>query len=144
MFNKKKERIKILVVEDDALLARVLGESLSSADFEVEIVANGLEALDAAKKFGQRFIILDLILPGLHGFGVLQQFKSDEIVKDVPVAVLSNLNSPADVKSVKALGAENYFIKANTEMKQIIQFVKAHLKKKPDTGSTVARSKSRT
>lgn len=129
MFNKKKEQLKVLIVEDDALLARVLGESLSAADFEVEIVANGLEALDAAKKFNPRYILLDLILPGLDGFGVLEQLKGDDMVRDVPVAVLSNLNSPADIKSVKALGAEDYFIKANTEMKQIIQFVKSRIKK---------------
>lgn len=129
MFGKKKEKIKILVVEDDSLLARVLGESLTAADFEVEVVVNGLEALDVAKKFNPRFILLDLILPGLDGFEVLKQFKADDTVKDVPVVVLSNLNGPADIKSVKALGAQDFFIKANVEMKQIIGYVKAHLKK---------------
>lgn len=130
MFGKKKTSRKVLLVEDDALLARVLGEKLSTSDFDVEVVGNGLEALDAAKKFNPHFILLDLILPGLDGFEVLKQLKSDEAVKNIPVAALSNLGAPADIKSVKALGAEEYFIKANTEMKHIVDFITTALKSK--------------
>ncbi len=128
MFGKKKNTTKILIVEDDALLAHVLGETLMQEKFTVEVVENGLEAIDEAKKFKPHFILLDLVLPGLDGFEVLKQFKAEDTLKDIPVVVLSNLNDPADIKSVKALGATDYFIKANTEMKQIVQMVKSRLK----------------
>lgn len=128
MFEKKKETKKILLIEDDALLARVLGEVLMREKFRVEIVKNGFEAFDVAKKFMPHYILLDLILPGLDGFEVLKKFKADDAIKNIPVSVLSNLSEPSDIKSVKALGVEEYLVKANTEMKQIVQLIKLRLK----------------
>jgi len=128
-FNKKKEnKKKVLVVEDDALLARVLTDALKKGDLEVVNVMNGNDALESAKKFQPNIILLDLILPGLDGFGVLGQLKADEKTKNIPVAVISNLGDVGDVKSAKALGAEEYFIKANIELKKIVAYIKKRIK----------------
>lgn len=127
-FGRKKENKKILVVEDDALLAKVLIDSLGAEGFEALNVNNGLEAFNEAKKFKPDLVLLDLILPGIDGFEVLKQLKGDNETKKVPVFVLSNLDSAPDVKSVKALEAEEYFIKANIKMKKIIEAINNRLK----------------
>lgn len=127
MFGKKKKK-KILIIEDDALLAKVLAEGFNAAGFETLNVTDGLVALDSAKKFKPNVIILDLILPGIDGFEVLKQLKSEEETEKIPVVVASNLDSAPDVKSVKALGAEEYFIKANVQLEKIIDFTKKIIK----------------
>lgn len=130
MFGRKKKNItkKILIVEDDSLLAKVMSTTFLAENFEVVTVENGLEVLDAVKKFLPDIIMLDLIIPGIDGFAVLKQLKEDGVTKDIPVAIMSNLGSVGDVKSTKALGADEYFIKANTEIEKIVKYVKAKLK----------------
>ncbi|NCN07572.1 response regulator [Candidatus Falkowbacteria bacterium] len=119
---------KILLVEDDALLAKALMDLLIREDFDVANANNGLQVYDLASKFQPHLILLDLILPGLDGFEVLRQLKDDDKLKTVPVFIISNLDSISEVKSAKALGAEDYFIKANTDMFKIIKAVKARVK----------------
>ncbi len=123
-----KAEKRILLVEDDALLVQVLIHALKEDKFDILNIANGLKVLDAAKKFEPAAILLDLILPGLDGFAVLKQLKEDEKTKHIPVVVISNLGEAADVKSALALGAEEYFIKANTQLEKIINFVKKIIK----------------
>jgi len=115
-------------VEDDAMLANVLLEKLSKNGYEAIAVASGLEVLEKAKTFKPYIILLDLILPGLDGFEVLKQLKNDNETKAIPVFVISNLDSLPDVKSVKALGAEEYFIKANVKIDNIIGAVNKRVK----------------
>ncbi len=117
-----------MIVEDDALLAQILGKSMDAEGLEAEIVENGLDVEERVRKFSPDLIVLDLILPGLDGFAVLEALKQEEKTKNIPVVVVSNLGDVADVKSVKALGALEHFIKANTEMETIVKFVKKVLK----------------
>lgn len=123
-FGKKKKTGKVMVIEDDALLAQVLGKRLQDEGFELMVVGEGLGASAAVLKFMPDVILLDLILPGLDGFEVLKQLKADDKTKNIPVTIISNLGDVGDVKSAKALGAVEYFIKANTELDKIVQFVK--------------------
>lgn len=129
MFGKKKTELKkVLIVEDDSLLLKVLSTGFLAEKFQVATVENGLEVLSSVKKFKPDIILLDLIIPGIDGFAVLKQLKEDDATKDIPVTIMSNLGSEADVKATKALGADEYFIKANTELEKIINFVKSKLK----------------
>lgn len=118
---------KILIVEDDALLLRVLSTTFEDEGFEIETIENGLEAAGAANKFMPHLILLDLLLPGLDGFEVLRQLKEGGTTKNIPVVILSNLENVGDVKSGRALGADEYFIKANTEIHKVVDYVKKKL-----------------
>lgn len=126
---KNKEKKRVLVVEDDALLGKVLEERLKAEGLDVLNVENGLEALDSVKKYKPHIILLDLILPGLDGFEVLRQLNSDKRINKIPVFIISNLDDISDVKSAKALKAEEYFIKANTQMEEIVNSVKKRIGK---------------
>ena len=131
MFGRKKpiKKKKILVIEDDSLLANILINSIVREGFEAFNVLDGLQAIDTAKKLQPDLILLDLILPGLDGFEVLRQLKADNNLKKVPVFIISNLDSISDVRSAKVLGAEEYFIKANTNVKNIVKAVSNRLTK---------------
>ncbi len=129
LFGKKKiPAKKVLIVEDDALLSGVLSKTFLTEKFQVVVVDNGLSVADAVKSFMPDIILLDLIIPGIDGFAVLKQLKGDPKTEKIPVAVISNLGDVGDVKSTKALGADEYFIKSNTEMEKIIKYVKNKLK----------------
>lgn len=127
IFGERKRGKKVLIVEDDALLSKVLAEAFLADKFQVAIADNGLEVESAVRKFTPDIILLDLILPGVDGFAVLKRLKEDAKTKDIPVAVLSNLSDEGDVKSTKALGADEYFIKSNTAMEKIVKYVKNKL-----------------
>ena len=111
-----------------AMLIKVLSKGIKKAGFDTEEVMSGLKVVSAAKKFKPDLILLDIILPGLDGFGVLKLLKSDKTLKKIPVVVLSNLDKPADVISAKALGSVQYIIKANTKIDEIIKIIKKTLK----------------
>lgn len=128
IFGKKKTAKKVLIVEDDSLLSKVLSESFLKENFKVAIVDNGLNVMEMVKSFSPDIILLDLIIPGIDGFAVLKQLKAEAKTEKIPVAVLSNLGDVGDVKSTKALGADEYFIKANTAMEKIVAYVKRKLK----------------
>ncbi len=126
MFEKKptkKQRKTLMIVEDDALLCRALSVAFMSEGYETSCIGNGLDVQESAEKKLPDAILLDLILPGIDGFAVLKQLKSETKTASIPVVIISNLGSAADVKSAKSLGAVEYFIKANSEIKQIIRFV---------------------
>lgn len=128
IFGKKESVKRVLIVEDDAMLSRVLSESLKLEKFKIEVVADGSLVLSEAIKFQPHIILLDLILPGIDGFEVLKQLKEETKTVNIPVVVLSNLNQVSDIKSVKALGADQYFLKATTEIDVITSYIKDKLK----------------
>ncbi len=121
---KQKNKKKVLIVEDDALLAQVLLDKFGREEFETMNVVNGLDVQAKTTQFKPAIILLDLILPGLDGFEVLKLLKADELTKNIPVVVISNLGEESDVRSAKALGAEDYFIKANISLDKLLEKVK--------------------
>lgn len=123
IFNKQKQNRRVLVVEDDAMLARVITESLKEKKIKVLGVVDGLAVMDETIKFAPQVILLDLILPGIDGFEVLKQLKAEPKTANIPVIVLSNLDQPSDVKAVKALGADQFFLKATTKIDTITSYV---------------------
>lgn len=129
MFGRKKpeKNKKVLVIEDDSLLANILMESLAREQFSAVNIKDGLQVMEAAKKFQPDVILLDLILPGLDGFEVLGQLKEDVKLKKVPVFIISNLDSISNVKLAKTMGAEDYFIKASSDIKNILKIIKKRI-----------------
>lgn len=122
-------KIKIVLVEDDQFLARVLIFRLEQEGFNVISVDNGLTAFEIIKKENPDMVLLDLLLPKKNGFEVLQELKSDQSAGRIPVVILSNLGQKTDVDKGMALGAADYLIKANFGIKDVISKIKEHLAK---------------
>lgn len=116
---------KILIVEDEKPLARVMGLKLNSAGYATTTVFSGEEALAILAKEGFDLIILDLVMSKVDGFGVLLKLNEKGI--KTPVIVASNLSQREDMEKAKKLGAVDYFVKSDITLVEIVNKVKRHL-----------------
>ena len=115
---------KVMWVEDDLFLSSLLSKKFSTHGCILEFATTGQGALDAMKKEVPDILILDVMLPGgLDGFEVLRQMKADEVTKNVPVVLFSNLNQEQDVEKGMKLGAARFIIKATVVLDDIIREV---------------------
>lgn len=117
---------KILIVEDEKPIAKAMELKLNSSGFSAKAVGNGEEALSALEKEVFDLLIVDLVMPKLDGFGLLEALKEKGIT--TPIIVSSNLSQDEDFKKAKELGAVDYFIKSNTPISEIIEHVQNILK----------------
>lgn len=119
----------ILLVEDEQFLAKLLKSRLEKeGQLKVIVAQDGLEALKFVKETEFDLILLDLILPKLSGFEILETIHSDPRLQNTPVIIISNLGQESDVTRGQSLGAVEYFIKARVSMEQLIEQVKKFLK----------------
>ncbi len=105
---------KILVIEDDQAMREIINHKLKNEEFEVQTAENGREGAEMVNQFKPDLVLLDLMLPEIDGFGVLKiirESKDSEISK-IPVIVLSNLWSNADILRAKQLEVQAYLVKA--------------------------------
>jgi len=119
---------KILLVEDDNLISSMYKTKFQADGFEVIIAIDGAVALELAKKEKPDIIMLDIILPQLDGFTVLEELKKNATTKSIPVIMLTNLGTTEDKLKGEQLGAADYLVKANFTPAQISQKIKEHLK----------------
>ena len=125
----KSNTMKILIVEDEAALSRVLQEKFQAEGFDAFIAQNGEAALTEAQKVNPDIIVLDLLLPKKDGFEVLGELKADADLKMIPVIVLSNLGEDENIKKAIYLGAADYFVKTQHPINEIIEKVKMQVEK---------------
>lgn len=116
--------MKILVVEDEVVLAKVLKEKFERSGFEVQVAGDGEVALTMARSFMPDIIALDLVLPKKNGFTVLQELKGDLAMKETPIIVVSNLGEDSDIKRAISLGAADYFVKSQHQINEIVEKVR--------------------
>ena len=114
----KSKGKSVLIVEDERPLAHALEMKLQSQGYQTTIATNGECALVELKKNKYALVLLDLIMPVVDGFAVLEGMKSQKI--RVPVIVLSNLGQDEDRAKAKELGAIEYYVKSNTPIAEII------------------------
>lgn len=110
---------KIVVIEDEQILLRALNIELLSNGFEVLSAKDGESGLKLVREEEPELVLLDLILPKMHGFEVLESLKSDETTKKIPVIILSNLGQKSDMKKGLEIGAEDYYVKASTDLSEL-------------------------
>jgi len=123
-----KEKVFVLVVEDDKFLRELLVRKLTSAGFDVQNAIEGKAAFAILEKRKPSIILLDLILPEMDGFEILTHIKADPKNADVPVIILSNLGQKEDTDKALKLGAIDFMVKANFTLDEIVTKVKTVLK----------------
>lgn len=124
---KQESGKTILLVEDDKFLRDLLAARLEQEGFKVLLAIDGKEGLDAAKKELPGLILLDLILPEMDGFEVLEKLKQDNTVSSIPVLVLSNLGQREEIDRAMKLGAVDFMVKAHFTPGEIVQRIKSLL-----------------
>lgn len=121
---------KVLVIEDDQLMAGLLAEKLAKSDFDVRLAGDGEAGMKELEKDLPDIVLLDLILPGMSGFEILAKIKEDEKTKAIPVVILSNLGSREEIDRGLKLGAESYLIKANVLIEEVVKKIQDTIAKK--------------
>lgn len=120
---------QILIVEDDKFLRNLIVRRLEREGFIVEEAVNGKEGLEAVRKHAPHMILLDLLLPDINGFDMLEEMRKDESLAAIPVIVLSNLGQKEEVERAKALGVKDFLIKAKYTPAEVVARMKDALKK---------------
>ena len=118
---------KILLVEDDEALASVYKSRLELEGFDTKGVFNGEEALSAAIAFKPDLILLDAMMPKISGFDVLDILRNTTETADVRVIMLTALSQPKDKERAEALGVNEYLVKSQVVIGDVIERVKFHL-----------------
>ncbi len=118
----------ILIVEDDDFLRSLAVTKLEKEGFVVSTAANGQAGLDILATMTPDVLILDLMLPIISGFDVLRSVKAHEATKNMKVIVFSNLGEQGDIKTCLDLGANDYLIKANFTLDELVEKIKGLLK----------------
>lgn len=118
---------RVLIAEDEKPIAKALHLKLSSSDYEAVVAKNGEEALAKLKEEHFDVLLLDLMMPIVDGFMVLERLKETE--NSIPVIILSNLSQEEDIQKAKELGAKDFFVKSNTPISEVVDYVKNALKK---------------
>jgi len=116
----------VLVVEDEAILLEVLSDRLKEDGWDVKKAANGEEAIEFLFKNPVNLVLLDLLLPKKSGFEVLETIKADAALKDIPVIVLSNLGGDEDIKKAMELGANDYFVKTQHPIGEVLEKIEKY------------------
>lgn len=124
---------KILVVDDEKNIRLVVGKSLEKAGFEVYYAVDGVQAVEKANDINPDLVLLDLRLPKLNGFLVLEALKSDTTTEDIPVIILSALSEEDDVQKAISLGAEDFLVKPISQS-DLLSAVEANIRNEETNG----------
>ncbi len=122
--NMKNKNYKILLAEDDKFISLAYKDGLSRAGYTVIHAENGKKALDLVKKEVPDIILLDVIMPEMNGFEVLEELKKIPKIKKIPVVILSNLGQESDIQKGQELGATDYMIKSNYSLGEVVDKIK--------------------
>lgn len=122
-----QERIKILLVEDDSFLVEMYTTKFELEGFDVVTAEDGSRGLELAQSENPDIILLDILMPKMDGFEVLDSLKKNAKTADIPVVLLTNLGQKDDVKKGFEKGAVGYLIKAHFMPSEVVDKIKAIL-----------------
>jgi CheY-like chemotaxis protein len=114
---------KVLVVDDDRIVADMYRLALSRAGHQVEVANDGLAALKAVSTNRPDIVFLDIRMPHMDGMEVLQNLASVKASRTIPVVMLSNYDEPGLVRQSISLGAKQYLVKAGTNPTELARIV---------------------
>jgi DNA-binding response OmpR family regulator len=118
---------KILIIEDDKFLRELISQKLLKEGYDISEAVDGEKGLKSVQETKPDLVLLDLILPGIDGFEVLSRVKSDPLIAQIPIVILSNLGQKDDIERGLKMGAVDYLIKAHFTPGEIISKIKGIL-----------------
>ena len=118
---------KILLVEDDDALASVYQTRLQAEGFDVRRVPNGEDALAAAIEYKPHLVVLDVMMPKVSGFDVLDILRNTPETAKVKIVMLTALSQDSDKERARSLGADDYLVKSQVVIADVVERIKHHL-----------------
>ncbi|HSR89037.1 MAG TPA: response regulator [Candidatus Udaeobacter sp.] len=124
------KQFQILIIEDDAFLAEIYQKKFEMEGFKVILASNGEKGLADIKKKKPDVVLLEVLLPKMDGFAVLEAAKANSSTKNIPIILLTSLGQKDDVQRGLDSGAADYLIKTHFQPSEIVDKVLAVLPKK--------------
>lgn len=118
---------KVLLVEDDPFMTTLLAEAFTKEEFELQIAANGVEAVKQFQDFRPDALLIDIILPQKSGLEALREIRALPGGANVPAIILSNVEEASYVSQAEQLNVKGYLIKANVQLPEIVAKVREAL-----------------
>jgi DNA-binding response OmpR family regulator len=120
---------KIIIVEDEEILRNLLQKKLSAEGYSVETAENGEEGLIKIRENRPDLILLDIVMPKMGGFEMLEEMQKDESIVGIPVIVVSNSGQPVEIDRAQKLGAGDWLVKTEFDPQEVIDKVIAQIGK---------------
>lgn len=114
---------KILLVEDEEIIISLLQKKLIKEGYEVSVARDGVEGLEKMRKIKPDLILLDIIMPRMEGFEVMEEMQKSEELKKIPVIVISNSGQPVELERAVKLGAKDWLIKTEFDPQEVLDKV---------------------
>lgn len=123
---------KVFIFEDDPSISRLYSQAFKLSGYESKVFFSGEDAENKLLTAKPDVILLDIMMPKVNGFEVLEKIKANILLKDIPVMVLTNLSSlpggEADLEKARSMGAVDVIIKSQTDPKDVVAKAEAAFK----------------
>src|SRR3989344_4304379 len=116
--------MKVLIIDDDPFIVEMYGLKLKEAGYDVQAAPDGKHGLEEIRRGGWDVVLLDVVLPMMDGFEVLETIQREKITHP-PIILLTNLGQKEDIDRGLALGAVDYLIKAHFTPKEVVEKIAA-------------------
>ena len=114
---------KILIIEDEEIIVDLLQRKLTNEGYEISVARNGEEGLKMIKEERPDLVLLDIIMPKMSGFQVMEEMNKEESLKEIPVIIISNSGQPVEIGRAQQLGAKDWLIKTEFDPKEVLEKV---------------------
>jgi len=115
---------KILLIEDEEIMIDLLQRKLTQEGYEISVTRDGEEGLKAMREVSPDLILLDIIMPKMGGFEVMEEMQKDKELKKIPVIIISNSGQPVEIDRAQKLGAKDWLIKIEFDPQEVVEKVK--------------------
>ena len=112
---------KILLIEDDPFIVDIYTAKFKKAGFSIEVASDGETAFEKIKIKKFDILVLDIVLPHVNGWEILEKIKKDPTLKGLKILILSNLGQEEEIKKGLKLGATEYLVKAHHTPSEIVK-----------------------
>jgi len=126
-YNIKRNMKKILLIEDEELIIKLLGKKLAGVGYEVALAMDGLEGIEKMKKIVPDLVLLDIVMPRMGGFEVMAEMKKDSGLAKIPVIIISNSGQPLELEKAKRLGAVDWLVKTEFDPKEVVEKISKYI-----------------
>jgi len=126
LYNKIMAK-KILLIEDEKILSNLLAKKISDWGYEINTAYDGEEGLKKMEKERFDLILLDIVMPKMNGFEVMEKMQKNPNLKNIPVIIISNSGQPVEISEAKKLGVKDWLIKTEFEPHEVLKKVKKQI-----------------
>ena len=127
-YNPIKDMEKILLIEDEELIIRLLSKKLAAIGYDVSLAMDGREGLEKIKQIVPDLVLLDIVMPRMGGFEVMAEMKKDEKIAGIPVIIISNSGQPLELERAKDLGAVDWLVKTEFDPKEVAEKIQKYIR----------------